>query len=214
MSGEPYFVPAISIVGISGVYVRLRWPITDVRVVGRIFFTGPTVGFTASALLYLAGLPLSTYEPIADEYLVLGDSLLTTAAVRVIVPQNGTADSLVLHPIALAGYFGFFFNMWQLLPIGRFDAGRVVYAAFGYRKASIVSWTTVAILFVLATLGTISATWLSVAIFGALTMIRLAKQHPPDAIVPPLDRTTTYWLLAMFGILVVIFVPVPVRLGP
>lgn len=207
----PYFVPALNLSGTSGVYVKLRWPIDDVRAIGRIFAAGPIACFTVSSVLYLGALPMSAVVPMTVGQINLGDSLLTAVAQRIVFPGIQADHGLMLHPVAMGGYFGFFFNVWQVLPVGRLDAGRLVYAAFGYRTAAVVSWATIGILTALAAF---SVAWLAVAVFGALTMIRIARQHPPNATIRPLDRSTAYRLLAVFGILLVTFVPVPVRVDP
>ena len=204
----PYFVPALTFTGMGGAYVKLRWPIDDLRAIRRIFVTGPIAGFSASSLLFLSGLPLSTVVPITSDQLMFGDSLLTAGAQRLVFPDLPNDQGVMLHPVALAGYFGFYFNLWQLFPVGRFDAGRISYAVFGYRRARVMSWVTIGILLALTA---VSAAWLTVAVFGALTMIRIGRQHPPIDIVPPLEKSDTYQLLALLGIFILIFVPVPVR---
>ena len=203
----PYFVPAFTLTGVNGAYVKLRWPI-DVAVFARIFAAGPIAGFSVSTLLYLVGLPISTVVAATTNQIEFGDSLLTAGAQHLIFPGLPPDRGVMLHPVALAGYFGFHFNLWQLLPVGRFDGGRVTYAAFGSRTATVVSWATIAVLVVL---GRISTVWPSIAAFGALTMIRLARQHPSSHTASPLNRPTAYLLAVLIGVFAVTFVPVPVR---
>jgi membrane-associated protease RseP (regulator of RpoE activity) len=210
----PYFVPAFSLSGTGGAYVKLRWPIDDVRVIGRIFAAGPIAGFAVSSVLFLGGLPLSIVVPKTANQFTLGDSLLTGIAQRLVFPGIQPDHDLMLHPIAMAGYFGFFFSVWQMLPVGRLDAGRVAYAAFGSRTAAAISWATIVILIVLAALSVVSVAWVSVAVFGAFTMIRIGRQHPRNAAMQPLDRSMVYAMLAMLALLLLTFVPVPIRLGP
>ena len=208
----PYFTPAFSISGTGGVYVKLRWPIDERRALFRIFATGPIAGFAVSSMVYLCGLQMSHVVPLTTPYLAtLGDSLLTAAGQWMVFRRVPATHGVILHPIAMAGYLGLFFNFWHLLPIGRLDAGRVVYALFGYRRAAIVSWLTVG---ALAIAVAFSVAWLPVAVFAPLTMIRISRQHPREADVQPLDRTTGLVMAVMVVILVVTFVPVPVRFGP
>jgi len=63
-------------------------------------------------------------------------------------------------------------------------------------------------------LGVVSPVWPGIGIFAALTLIRLKRQHPVETDVPPLDGRTLKLVLAMFAILVLTFVPMPVRPGP
>jgi membrane-associated protease RseP (regulator of RpoE activity) len=207
----PYFVPALSLSGTGGVYVKLRWPVDETRALFRIFAAGPIAGFAVSSMLYVCGLPMSDVVRLTPDQLTLGDSLLTAAGQSVVFRGVPATHGVMLHPIAMAGYFGLFFNSWHLLPVGRLDAGRVVYALFGYRRAAVVSWLTIGALAIGVAL---SLAWLTVAVFAALTMIRLSRQHPPESDVHPLDRSTMFAMAAMVVILVVTFVPVPIRLGP
>ena len=124
----PYFMPAFSISGTGGVYVKLRWPIDERRHLFRIFAAGPIAGFAVSSALYFCGLPMSDVVPLPPHVASLGDSLLTAAGQAVVFRDLPGTHGVILHPIAMAGYLGLFFNFWHLLPIGRMDAGRVVYS--------------------------------------------------------------------------------------
>jgi membrane-associated protease RseP (regulator of RpoE activity) len=208
----PYFIPAFSMSGTGGVYVKLRWPIDERRALFRIFAAGPIAGFAVSSMLYFCGLPMSDVVPLTPAYqITFGDSLLTAAGQSLVFRDVPATHGVMLHPIAMAGYLGLFFNLWHLLPVGRMDAGRVVYSLFGYRRATVVSWLTVGAQAICVAL---SFAWLTVAVFAALTMIRISRQHPRESDVQPLDRPTALVVAAMVVVLVVTFVPVPVRIGP
>lgn len=208
----PYFVPQPVMVGTSGAFVKMSWPIQDRRALILIFAAGPVAGFVVSAVFLTVGFLLSERIPQpSGEFLTLGDSLLTLTIQSVVFPGIAENEDVLLHPVGLAGYFGLSVNLWQLFPAGRFDGGRVVYALLGYRRALFVSWTTIALLMAL---GTLSPVWPSIGIFAALTMIRLKRQHPVEQDTQSIDRTTIRWVLAMFAILVLTFVPVPLRPAP
>jgi hypothetical protein len=203
----PCFVPALSLSGIGGVYTKLHWPIRPSSLV-RIFAAGPIAGFATSALLFLVGLPMSHAISLSSDYIQFGDSLFTAAAERMLVPGLTPSQGVMLHPVALAGYYGLFFNLWHLLPVGRLDAGRVVYALLGYRRARLVSWLAIG---VLALLVIVSPAWLWVACFAALTMIRISRQHPPEYQGGSIDRHLALIIGLLVVILLLTFVPVPVR---
>jgi Peptidase family M50 len=208
----PYFVPQLGIVGTSGAYVKLSWPIEDRRSLIRIFVAGPMVGFLTSTVVLAIALYFServSAQP--DNSLKFGDSLLTIGLQKLLFPGLATNEDILLHPVGLAGYAGLYFNLGQLFPAGRLDGGRVAYALLGYRRALIVSWGTIV---ALIALGYFSPVWPGIGIFAALTLIRLKHQHASEQSEDPIDPTSMAWALAMFAVLILTFVPVPVRATP
>ena len=208
----PYFIPAFTIAGIAGAYVRLSWPIEDRRALIRIFAAGPIAGFLVSGIFLMAGTALSQITSKGpDGSIVLGDSLLTLGFERIFFPRMKEGEQVLLHPLGLVGTVGLYFNLWHLFPAGRLDGGRVVYALFGNKTAFIVSWVTIGLL---ALLTLVWPGWLSVATFAALTMIRLKRQHPVERPKQPLDAVSLRLVWVMLVVLVLTFVPVPAKLGP
>ncbi len=207
----PYFVPQPGITGVNGAYVKMRWPIEDRRALIRIFAAGPVAGFVMSAALLTLGVTLSSTAPrSAEQWVHLGDSLLTLAVQRLAFPDAAADQVVVAHPFVIAGYAGLNFGLWQLFPVGRFDGGRVVYALLGRTRALLVSCATIAFL---VSLSLFWYGWLALAAFGALTLIRIERQQPAEAHTEALDRTSVALACAMLAILGMTFVPVPVRLG-
>ena len=51
----PYFVPQLGIVGTSGAFLKLSWPIVDRRTLIRIFVAGPIAGFVVSSVMLTCG---------------------------------------------------------------------------------------------------------------------------------------------------------------
>lgn len=208
----PYFIPALTMLGTVGAYVKLTWPIQDRKVLIQIFTAGPIVGFAVSTALFLVGVALSEVTPRPTfTTIYFGDSLLTLAAQRVMFPELTENETLMSHPIGLAGWFGLFFNLWHLLPAGRLDGGRLVYALWGRRVTLVISWLTI---LALGGLGIFWPGWLTVALFAALTMIRLRNQYPVEKHEHRLDPGSVRLVWVSSLLLILIFVPVPVRLRP
>src|SRR5205085_551792 len=65
--------------------------------------------------------------------LVLGESLVFTWLTRLALGVSPADATILLHPIALAGWFGLFVTFLNLLPVGQLDGGHVVYALLGRR---------------------------------------------------------------------------------
>ena len=208
----PYFIPALTMAGIAGAYVKLSWPIEDRRALIRIFTAGPIAGFLVSAVFLMAGTSLSQITPkVPEGSFILGNSLLILGFEKILFPGMKEGEEIMLHPLGLAGTIGLFFNLWHLFPAGRLDGGRVVYALFGYRAALVVSWVTIALL---ALLAVVWPGWLSVAVFAALTMIRLKRQHPVERHAQRLDPVSLRLVWVMLAVLVLTFVPVPAKVSP
>ena len=74
-----------------------------------------------------------------------------------------------------------------------------------------MSWVTIVLL---ALLAVVWPGWLSVAVFAALTMIRLKRQHPVEQHEQALDAVSRRLVWVMLAILVLTFVPVPAKVGP
>jgi membrane-associated protease RseP (regulator of RpoE activity) len=207
----PYFVPDLGLSGVGGAYVKLSWPIEDRRARLRIFAAGPILGFAVSATFLVIGIALSRHAPPdVDNAIQFGDSLLVLAAQRLVFPHMPADHEVFLHPLGLAGYLSLLFNLWHLFPAGRLDGGRLVYAVFGHRSAVVVSWVTI------ATLGILGARWPGwwvIALFAALTMIRLGRQHP---VAQNREAIPPSWL-GLVGLMLVMlsvtFIPVPVKIG-
>ena len=143
----PYFLPAppqLNFIGTFGAFIRLRSPIVDRRQLMDVGAAGPWVGVVVAVAVLIVGLLNSqvlvgvqgaTKQMIyvANTPFYLGDSLLMSAARSWFVGE-GTVQ---LHPIALAGWFGIFVTMLNLLPLGQLDGGHIVYALVGKHQAII-----------------------------------------------------------------------------
>jgi len=208
----PYFIPALTMAGVAGAYVKLRWPIDDRRALIRIFTAGPIAGFLVSAGFLMVGMALSqTTAKVPEGSFILGDSLLTLGFEKMLFPGMKPGEEILLHPLGLAGTIGLYFNLWHLFPAGRLDGGRVAYALFDYKTALVVSWASIVWL---ALLAVVWPGWLSVAVLAGLSMIRLKRQHPVERQAQPLDPVSLRLVWAMVAVLVLTFVPVPAKLGP
>jgi len=207
----PYFIPQSGLVGVNGAYTKLTWPIESRKALVHIFAAGPIAGCTVSAIFFTVGLTLSMVTPhLPSGGLELGQSLLTMGIQHIVFPGMVPDDDITLHPIAFAGWIGFYFNLWQLFPAGRLDGGRLVYALWGYRRTVIISWVTIA---GLLALGFAWKGWVYFAIFAVLTMIRLKNQYPIERHEEALDLSTECLIWATLVIFTLIFTHAPVRLA-
>jgi len=139
-ASPPYFLPAPwgwNFIGTFGAFIRIRSPIVDRRQLLDVGAAGPWAGLFVSLGFLIFGLTRSDQfvGTGATEQLILvgdirffvGDSLMMVAA-RELFTQGGT---VLLHPLAFAGWLGLFVTTLNLLPLGQLDGGHVLYAMVG-----------------------------------------------------------------------------------
>ncbi len=128
----PYFLPAPTIIGTMGAFIRIQSPIRTRRALFDIGVAGPLAGFVIAVPLLAAGVSLSVVLPPPPES-AFGSSIHFGNPPLMILMQAifhpGTASgSLSLHPIARAAWVGLFATALNLLPAGQLDGGHIVYA--------------------------------------------------------------------------------------
>jgi membrane-associated protease RseP (regulator of RpoE activity) len=204
----PYFIPAPSIIGTFGAFIKMKSPIITRKALIDIGASGPVVGFVISVIASVVGLRLSSVvalEP-GEGMLSLGDNLLFLALAKLTkgVPPEG--HDIVLHPVAFAGWIGLFVTSLNLIPIGQLDGGHIVYALLGelHRKLSI------ALVAVLAVAGALY--WPGWLVWACL-MVILGIRHPPVLFwETPLDPRRKMLGWSALVIFVLTFTPRPFQI--
>jgi membrane-associated protease RseP (regulator of RpoE activity) len=143
----PYFIPfPLSMIGTLGAVIRIRSRIPNRRALIDIGAAGPVAGFVVAVAALSYGLAHAQIVSVADfeggSAIVFGDSLLTSWLQSWIVGPLPLGHDVMLHPVGFAGWLGLFVTVLNLLPVGQFDGGHIVYAALG-RKSNHVSRATV-----------------------------------------------------------------------
>ena len=204
----PMFIPAPPIppmIGTFGAVIRIKSPITTKRELVDIGAAGPLVGFVFALIVSAIGLKYSTIVPLAysEGSIGLGSSLIFKAITYLMLGPMPTGSDVVLHPVAFAGWIGFFITAMNLLPLGQLDGGHIVYAIIG-PKHRIFSFIMVALL-----IGLGLWKWPGWVVWAVLITI-IGLRHPPveDQHIP-MDsrrRTTTATALLVFALT---FIPTP-----
>ena len=200
----PYFIPAPSIIGTFGAFIKMKSPITDRRILLDIGAAGPLAGIIVAIPVLFVGLTLSEIVPeTAGNGIHLGTSILFSFInwfVHGFMPEN---TSLILHPIAFSGWIGLLVTCLNLLPVGQLDGGHVAYAILGF-KQRIVARVTMVILVVLGITG-----WRGWLVWAVLLCF-MGISHPPvvyDWITLDKKRKVIGWItLIVFALT---FTPVP-----
>ncbi len=203
----PYLLPAPVLFGTFGAVIRMRSPIVHRRALFDIGVAGPIAGLVASVIVCVIGLARSEFLiESAGGGLRLGEPLLLQALVRLVMGPVPANHDVLLHPVALAGWFGFFVTFLNLMPLGQLDGGHLWYALIG-RRQRYVGWTAFVLLL---GMGAIFPGWL---VLAAVVLLLLRVGHPPvmDESVP-LGRSRAVVGIILIAVFVLLFIPEPVAL--
>jgi membrane-associated protease RseP (regulator of RpoE activity) len=130
----PYFLPAPTIIGTLGAFIRIRSPIYSKRVLFDVGIAGPVAGFVFLLPALIVGLAYSKVVPGISQQgdLIFGTPALLRLLEYLMFPGVNPAD-IALHPMARAAWVGILATALNLLPIGQLDGGHILYAFFGDR---------------------------------------------------------------------------------
>lgn len=178
----PVFMPFMPMnIGSFGAVIRIREVPDSRRKYFDIGVAGPLAGFVVSILLLVIG--FATLPPAGDvvyplhpQYVpkfggmptvhqaaelfggvvVIGSNLMFELFANFWPLEEGYMPpnfELMHYPLLMAGFLTLFFTALNLLPIGQFDGGHVVYGLFGAKVAGIVSRITVLVLLIVGATG-------------------------------------------------------------
>lgn len=203
----PFFIPAPTLIGTLGAFIRIRSPIRSRSALFDIGIAGPIAGFVVAVTVLLFALPLSTVRPlgIGSPDLQLGYPLIFRLAWYVLpLAQVKTGSSglysIYFHPTAIAAWVGMFATALNLLPGGQLDGGHIVFS-LAPRAHKLVSRFTILALIPMAIY--LWAGWLIWAILLRISGMR----HP---MVPEWPGVTGVrrWL-AGFGLVMLVLTLAP-----
>ena len=201
----PFPLPAFSLVGTLGAFIRIRSPIPHRRALFDIGIAGPLAGFAVCLPVMAFSVREMTLAPMGSPTsgLYLGDPLLLTWLTSWALGPVPEGMTVVIGPLGLAAWFGLFVTALNLIPVGQLDGGHVVYAVFG-PWASIISrlgwWVCVCLIY-------FSPSWIVWAILIRL----LGRQHPRTMNdYEPVGRGRVLVGLLGLAVFVVCFVPSPI----
>ena len=128
----PYFLPAPTLIGTLGAFIRIRSPIYTRRALFDVGVAGPIAGFVFLVPALLIGLLFSHVQPgiaIHGDF-VFGTPLVLRLLEAIVFPGVPVSD-ISLHPVARAAWVGILATALNLLPIGQLDGGHILYSFFG-----------------------------------------------------------------------------------
>lgn len=133
----PFFIPAPTLIGTLGAFIRIRSPIRSRAALFDIGIAGPIAGFVVAVVVLAVALGLSRPAPagIPASEIELGYPLIFYA-MHSLLATSGLAhgiatlpfDHVFLHPTAVAAWVGMFATALNLLPGGQLDGGHIVFS--------------------------------------------------------------------------------------
>jgi membrane-associated protease RseP (regulator of RpoE activity) len=213
----PFFLPAPTLIGTFGAFIRIRSAILSKRILFDIGVAGPLAGFAVLILPLIAGVSMSKVVPgIGSHGEVAFGTPLMVRLFEWIIWHGVPVGDIYLHPVARAAWVGLLATALNLLPIGQLDGGHVLYAFLGERTRI---WSRFAI-GMLAALGLFQLftsaykmgyMWL----FWAAFLLIFGMRHPAIVDPSPVGRTRAWLGVLALVIFILSFTAAPIRtVGP
>jgi membrane-associated protease RseP (regulator of RpoE activity) len=202
----PYFIPAPTLFGTFGAFIRIRSPITSRKALFDVGIAGPVVGFLIAAPAMAYAIATSRVVPGVQNtaQIVFGHPPLMRLFMALFHP-NVNPNWVLLSPVGRAAWVGFFATALNLLPLWQLDGGHIVYslASKQHRRISIL------VAFLLLLLG--RYTWSGWYLWGgALLILSLRFGHPPVLERwAELDASRKLWALLALAIFIMCFTASP-----
>ncbi len=205
----PYFIPAPTLIGTLGAFIKIKSPITRKQQLFDIGVAGPLTGFILSVPALVYGLSLSkAVPPIArgEAFVyVFGEPLILKIFSAIIFKNIAPDYSIYLHPIAFAGWVGILVTALNLFPVGQLDGGHISYALLGKKSRNLTRF----FLGVFIAMGIIF--WVGWFIWAFLLLF-LGLRHPPvldeAAHLSPRRKFIGYVVILIF---ILSFIPDPIK---
>jgi membrane-associated protease RseP (regulator of RpoE activity) len=201
----PFFIPAPTLIGTLGAFIRIRSPIVSRRALFDVGIAGPVVGFVLAIPALAIGLAQSKLIPgvEAASAVQFGHPLALYFLSEVIRPGVPLGD-ILLHPIARAAWVGLFATALNLLPAAQLDGGHILYSISSRRH----KWISLGVAIALIPLAIFA--WWGWLVWAAL-LFALRFRHPP-LLDPwtPVGRGREVWAVFAIVIFVLCFMPTPI----
>lgn len=200
----PFFIPAPTLIGTFGAFIRIRSPIRTRAALFDIGIAGPIAGFVVAVPVLFFSLlhpHVAKSVPTDEAALSFGFPLIFKGVWSLLHPHMQLRlDQLSLSPVAVAAWVGMFATSLNLLPGGQLDGGHIVYG-LSPRSHKLVSNLTVIALIPMSLF--LWTGWLLWAVLLGLTLM----QHPPVPEFPTLDSKRK--LLGAFALLMFVLTLIP-----
>jgi membrane-associated protease RseP (regulator of RpoE activity) len=170
----PYFIPFPfnTLTGTLGAVIKIQSPFESRKALFDVGIAGPLAGLAVALPITALGLMRAEVVPIEADAMIFNEPLLFQWMALAIVGDRGAGHDIVMNPLLMAGWWGFFITALNLVPVSQLDGGHVSYALFGHRQRY-VAWAV----FIIAAIAVLRVTP------GFLLMLALVfimgVEHPP-----------------------------------
>jgi membrane-associated protease RseP (regulator of RpoE activity) len=202
----PFFIPAPTLIGTLGAFIRIRAPIRSRTALFDIGIAGPIAGFLVALAVLVVAMPhskaigvTSAASDIQVGYPLIF-RLIWAALPSTTLHSSPTLHSICFPPTVIAAWVGMFATALNLLPGGQLDGGHIVFALTP-RAHRIISRITILALIPMAIYF-----WVGWLVWAVLLRIS-GMRHPMVAEWPGVSGGRRW--LAVFALLMLILTLAP-----
>jgi membrane-associated protease RseP (regulator of RpoE activity) len=192
-----------------GAIIRMDGRIPDRRALFDIGISGPLAGLVPTLVCIFVGLEFSKLTSTTGHSgLEFGEPLLFQWLIALKFAPLPPDVTVMLHPLAMAGWVGLFLTSLNLMPIGQLDGGHVFYAILrkkAWDYASLLLLLFVGLVFIFQ--------YWQWSLMLVLLML-MGPRHPPtqhDAV--PIGRFRQWLGWATLAFVIIGFTPEPIILN-
>ncbi len=206
----PYFIPAPTLIGTLGAFIKIKSPITQKQQLFDIGIAGPLTGFILSLPALAYGISLSKVIPPSalpeEGALLFGEPLLLKILGSLILKDIPSGYDILIHPVAFAGWVGILVTSFNLFPVGQLDGGHISYALLGPAKSRALARIMLAVFIIMGVIF-----WIGWFLWAFIILV-LGLRHPRivDEETPLSPRRRFMGFIALI-IFVLSFIPDPLK---
>lgn len=206
----PLFVPFQQL-GSLGSITRIKSILESRQELFEIAIAGPLYGFAASFVTLAIGLAISkaSGQGVPVQAAEFQDSLLVGTLGKILYgPQLEAGQSVLLNPIAVAGWAGMVINAINAIPVGETDGGRLSFALWGRQKNALISNGSLLLLGVTGILSDLALYW-----FLFVSFLQRGPIKPQKNEVSELTKTQELQAAGMLVLALLVLLPFPFLLN-
>lgn len=131
----PYFIPfpLNTFTGTLGAVIKIQSPFESRKALFDVGIAGPLAGLAVAVPVVVIGLLKAQVVKIdpSQAGVSFGEPLLFQFLAWLVHGHRGEGQDLMMNPLLMAGWWGFFITALNLLPISQLDGGHIAYGLLG-----------------------------------------------------------------------------------